>query len=96
MAEASERAGCPGGNPHSRKRIGWPAGESGSGKTTFGRAILRLLHPTEGTIPPGDSTSLAWSPHLMYRKAVQVVFQDPVGSLNPAMTVRDIVAEPFD
>ncbi|NDH19511.1 MAG: ATP-binding cassette domain-containing protein, partial [Actinobacteria bacterium] len=72
-------------------------GESGSGKTTLGRAILRLLHPTEGTIRLGDFdvTGFGRRTPRAYRKAVQVVFQDPVGSLNPAMTVRDIVAEPL-
>ena len=95
MAEASEREGCPGANLSIRasESVGL-VGESGSGKTTLGRAILRLLHPTEGRFGSGTSTSLALvgAPRVN-RKAVQVVFQDPVGSLNPAMTVRDIVAE---
>ena len=72
-------------------------GESGSGKTTLGRAILRFIEPAAGAIRLGDFdvTGFGRRTPRAYRKAVQVVFQDPVGSLNPAMTVRDIVAEPL-
>lgn len=72
-------------------------GESGSGKTTLGRAILRFIQPAAGSIRLGefDVTGFGRRTPSAYRQAVQVVFQDPVGSLNPAMTVRDIIAEPL-
>ena len=71
-------------------------GESGCGKTTVGRSILRLYKPTSGEvyfkgIKIGDQSSL----DLLHKKA-QLVFQDPYSSLNPRMTVGDIVAEPID
>jgi len=72
-------------------------GESGCGKSTVGRAILRLVEPTDGevfldgqridNIPQGQLRPL--------RRRVQVVFQDPFSSLNPRMRVRDIIAEPL-
>ena len=72
-------------------------GESGSGKTTIGRAILRFLTPAGGTIRLGDFdvTGLDKNRTGAFRRAVQVVFQDPVGSLNPSMTVGQIVGEPL-
>ena len=72
-------------------------GESGSGKTTLGRAVLRFLTPVEGSIRLGgfDVTSFGRVVPPAYRNAVQVVFQDPVGSLNPSMVVADIVGEPL-
>lgn len=72
-------------------------GESGSGKTTLGRAILRFVHPDAGSIRLGefDVTGFGRRTPRTYRQAVQMVFQDPVGSLNPAMTVRDVIAEPL-
>lgn len=72
-------------------------GESGSGKTTIGRAILRFIQPAGGTIRLGDFdvTSMGRSTPLEYRRAVQVVFQDPVGSLNPSMEVGDLIGEPL-
>ena len=72
-------------------------GESGSGKSTLGRAILRFLQPAAGSIRLGDFdvTGFGRKTPREYRQAVQVVFQDPVGSLNPAMIVRDIIAEPL-
>ena len=72
-------------------------GESGSGKTTVARAILRFINPESGSIRLGDFdvTGFGRSTPLEYRKAVQVVFQDPVGSLNPSMVVGDIVGEPL-
>jgi len=73
-------------------------GESGSGKTTTGRLVLRLLDPTAGAIrfdgvdllalPPGDLRRM--------RRHLQVVFQDPYGSLNPRMRIGTIVREPLD
>ena len=72
-------------------------GESGSGKTTIGRAILSFLRPASGRIRLGefDVTSFGRRAPAAYRRAVQVVFQDPVGSLNPSMVVGDIIGEPL-
>lgn len=70
-------------------------GESGCGKSTIGRSILRLYKPTAGTIEfdGQDITHVAMKP---YRKRMQIVLQDPYSSLNPRMTVGDIVGEPLD
>ena len=70
-------------------------GESGSGKTTAGRTILRLYEPTEGKILYNgtDITKVNMKP---YRRKMQYIFQDPYASLNPRMTVGDIVGEPID
>jgi len=70
-------------------------GESGCGKSTAGRTILRLYEPTSGRIEfdGADITSVNMKP---YRKRMQIVFQDPYSSLNPRMTVGDIVGEPLD
>jgi peptide/nickel transport system ATP-binding protein len=76
-------------------------GESGSGKTTFGRALLRGVEPTAGTIElkvGGQSLDLRSLKHRELRRArryMQMIFQDPYASLNPRMTVRDIIAEPL-
>jgi len=72
-------------------------GESGSGKTTIGRSILRFIEPAGGSIRLGDFdvTGFGRSVPPAYRRAVQVVFQDPVGSLNPSMVVGDIISEPL-
>jgi len=72
-------------------------GESGSGKTTLGRAVLRFLKPVEGSIRLGefDVTGFGRTVPAAYRNEVQVVFQDPVGSLNPSMIVGDIIGEPL-
>ncbi len=72
-------------------------GESGSGKSTVGRAILRLLTPDAGRIRLGDFEVTAFGRRepAGYRRAVQVVFQDPVASLNPAMVVGQIIGEPL-
>ena len=72
-------------------------GETGSGKTTVGRTLLRLVEPTDGrfTFDGVDVFGLA-SPELRaLRRRMQVIFQDPSGSLNPRMTVGDAVAEPL-
>ena len=70
-------------------------GESGCGKTTVGRTLLHLYKPTSGEVwfdgRKGDRSTL-----LEYRRRAQMVFQDPYSSLNPRMTVGDIVAEPID
>ena len=70
-------------------------GESGCGKTTAGRALLRLYEPTGGKIIYNgeDITHVDMMP---YRRKMQIVFQDPYASLNPRMTVGDIVGEPID
>lgn len=70
-------------------------GESGCGKTTTGRTILRLYEPTEGKIiyDGVDITHVDMKP---YRKKMQIVFQDPYASLDPRMTVGDIVGEAID
>ena len=73
-------------------------GESGSGKTTTGRAIARLAPITEGTIIYDGQrlNDLSNAQFLPYRKRIQVIFQDPFGSLNPRMTIFSIIAEPLD
>ncbi|TKT81036.1 dipeptide ABC transporter ATP-binding protein [Aquamicrobium sp. LC103] len=72
-------------------------GESGCGKSTLGRAILRLLEPSAGTIRLGgeDVTSLDRRALRAARKRMQIIFQDPYGSLNPRMTVREALSEPL-
>ncbi|HKK18028.1 MAG TPA: ATP-binding cassette domain-containing protein [Opitutales bacterium] len=73
-------------------------GESGSGKTTTGRAIAGLVPVTAGTIAYEgiELTSLGGRAFQGYRKKMQVIFQDPFGSLNPRMTIYSIIAEPLD
>jgi oligopeptide transport system ATP-binding protein len=73
-------------------------GESGSGKTTTGRAIARLVPITGGEIRYDGRAlnGLSNREFLQYRKRMQVIFQDPFGSLNPRMTIFSIVAEPLD
>lgn len=72
-------------------------GESGSGKTTLARAILRLLTPTSGQIlfDNADLLKIGKSELKRAREHMQVVFQNPFLSLNPRMTVRNLIAEPF-
>ncbi len=73
-------------------------GESGSGKSTLGRTILRLHEPTVGRIhfDGADITHLRGESMRILRRRMQIIFQDPQGSLNPRMTVEDIVAEGID
>ena len=76
-------------------------GESGCGKTTTGRALLRLYQPTGGRFTYDgdvvfDVEKNQWAQMLPYRKKMQIVFQDPYASLDPRMTVGDIVGEAID
>lgn len=73
------------------------AGESGSGKTTTGRLILRLIEPTSGKIffQNKEITHLKEREFRPFRKKMQIIFQDPYESLNPRMTIFDIIAEPL-
>ncbi len=74
------------------------AGESGCGKTTTGRLVLRLLEPTSGSIFYKDSielTSLDRKALQPYRREFQIIFQDPFSSLNPRMTVESMLSEPI-
>jgi oligopeptide/dipeptide ABC transporter ATP-binding protein len=72
-------------------------GESGCGKTTAGRAVLRLIEPDTGTIRFDgiDLLSLSSQQLRRRRRDMQIIFQDPYASLNPRMTIRTIVGEPF-
>ncbi len=81
----------------------WPGetlaivGESGSGKSTLGRLLLRLLKATEGRVlyRGNDISQLASGPLNQLRRELQIIFQDPFASLNPRMTVENIVGEPI-
>jgi len=73
-------------------------GESGCGKTTLGRAIVRLIEPTAGSIKfeGEDIARMNGSVLRARRRKFQMIFQDPFGSLNPRMTVEDIIGEALD
>ncbi len=72
-------------------------GESGCGKSTVGRTLLRLLEPTAGTVKVAgeDITHLEGERLLPYRRRMQMIYQDPYASLNPRMTAGEIVVEPM-
>ncbi|MHB1125563.1 MAG: ABC transporter ATP-binding protein [Bacillota bacterium] len=72
-------------------------GESGCGKTTTGRLILRLLKPTEGTVTfcGKNLTNLPSQEMQRLRREIQIIFQDPYSSLNPRMTIGQIIGEPL-
>ena len=72
-------------------------GESGCGKTTLSRTVIKLIEPTSGKIVFNgrDITKLKRPQMRAVRREMQIVFQDPYASLNPRMTVRDIVGEPL-
>ena len=72
-------------------------GESGSGKSTTARLVLRLLDPTSGRVElEGQDITTATGPALRaVRQEMQMIFQDPYASLDPRMTVRDIIGEPL-
>ncbi len=72
-------------------------GESGCGKTTLGKSILRLIEPTSGEVWLEDRNILKLKKTEMRatKREMQIIFQDPYASLDPRMTVRDIIAEPM-
>jgi peptide/nickel transport system ATP-binding protein len=72
-------------------------GESGCGKTTLGRSILRLIEPTSGEIIFEDKnlTSLSHNEMMPFRKHMQIIFQDPYSSLNPRLTIGSAILEPM-
>jgi peptide/nickel transport system ATP-binding protein/oligopeptide transport system ATP-binding protein len=73
-------------------------GESGSGKTTLGRAIIRLVEPTAGVIRYGgeEISKLGARAFWPYRKKIQIIFQDPYNSLNPRLSVFEIIGEALE
>jgi peptide/nickel transport system ATP-binding protein len=72
-------------------------GESGCGKTTTGKLVMRLLAPTSGTIEVGGMPAVpaGRADDIAYRRAVQMIFQDPYASMNPRFKVRDVLEEPL-
>lgn len=72
-------------------------GESGCGKTTLGKTLIRLYEPTDGHVYMDGQDIFSMNQHQLHeqRRKMQIIFQDPYSSLNPRMTVKDIVAEPL-
>src|SRR5258708_17101025 len=72
-------------------------GESGCGRSALGRRLIRLIEPTAGTIlfDGADITALGAKAMRPKRRAMQIIFQDPYGALNPRMSVEDIIIEPL-
>ncbi|MEE2756232.1 MAG: ABC transporter ATP-binding protein [Myxococcota bacterium] len=73
-------------------------GESGCGKTTTGRAVMRLIDPTAGQVifDGQDITTMSQAELRKFRKRFQIIFQDPYGSLNPRKTIETTIMEPMD
>jgi peptide/nickel transport system ATP-binding protein len=72
-------------------------GESGCGKTTTGKLIMKLLHPTSGSIivEGQDVTEIKRDEEIRYRREVQMIFQDPYASMNPRYKIKDVLEEPL-
>ena len=73
-------------------------GESGCGKSTLGRTVIRLLNPTNGQViyKGTDLATLSGEEMRKLRQEIQIIFQDPYASLNPRMTVRELIQAPLD